>query len=189
MFIILERHYELIFKQANSIYPYETGGLLGGREKIILGVYPVINMAEVSIAHREFAITHFDLEQGQKFFKWYDLEYMGTYHTHPKAPPIPSKADLSHGGHLMIIGLIDRYYPDIRYFSVERGKAKEEDLMLIKYNDLDKYIFTRNKNINELLKTQNHLTSQVVNIIETGGNYQKEPPPEENPDSSFSVLT
>ena len=190
MFIILERHYNLIFKQANQIYPFETGGLLGGKDKIILGVYPIVNMADLSLAHESFGITHFDLEQGQKFFKWYDLEFIGTYHTHPKAPPTPSKQDLKYQGHqLMIIGMVDRYYPDIKVFNIEKGKAVEQDIKLIRDEDLNKYIFTRNKNINELVKTQHKLVDQVTDIIETGGHYSKEPPSEESEDSSFSVLT
>ena len=43
MFIITERQYSIIMKQAQACYPQETGGFLGGRENTILGILPIPN--------------------------------------------------------------------------------------------------------------------------------------------------
>ena len=49
MFIITQHQYNLIMEQAQTAFPTETGGFLGGKAGEILGVLPVTNKGEGDI--------------------------------------------------------------------------------------------------------------------------------------------
>ncbi len=131
MFIITERQYNIIMKQAQACYPQESGGFLGGRENTILGVLPVpnkylYNRTEV------FGITSDDIDRAYKFLVKHNLEYLGVYHSHPKGIPYPSDQDLAHHQkYLFIIGLQDRYNPELYAWRVEGKRVYPEDIKII----------------------------------------------------------
>ena len=130
MFQITERQYKLIMEQAQKCYPQETGGILGGQDNTILGVLPIVN--KVSQDRTEvFGITTDDLDRAFKFLTKHNLQFLGIYHTHPHGVPYPSAQDLAHNQkYLFIIGLQDRYNPELYAWRVEDGKVYSEDIKI-----------------------------------------------------------
>ncbi|PIS28652.1 hypothetical protein COT42_07365 [Candidatus Saganbacteria bacterium CG08_land_8_20_14_0_20_45_16] len=131
MFNITEHQYNIIMQQAQSCYPQETGGILGGRDNTILGVLPISN--KVAQDRTEvFGLTTEDIERAYHFLVKHDLQYLGVYHTHPKGTPIPSAQDLSHNQKfLFIVGLQNRYNPEFYGWRVQDGRVYAENIKII----------------------------------------------------------
>lgn len=131
MFKITERQYHIIMKQAQACYPQETGGFLGGCENTILGVLPIPNKS-LQNQTEVFALTSDDLDLAFRFLVKHKLEFLGIYHSHPRGIPVPSAQDLSHRQkYLFIVGLNDRYNPELYAWRVEDGKVYSEDIKII----------------------------------------------------------
>ncbi|MDR1998299.1 MAG: Mov34/MPN/PAD-1 family protein [Candidatus Margulisbacteria bacterium] len=133
MFIITQHQYDLIMRQAQENYPYETGGILcGSSDGVIKGVMPLYNQAEGD-QHKEFGMTADDTLRGHEFAKKYGLIFFGVYHTHPRGIAYPSDADLNHNQRfLFIISLCDRYNPEFAAYSVLPGKqVLREEIQII----------------------------------------------------------
>jgi proteasome lid subunit RPN8/RPN11 len=131
MFIITERQYNIIMQQAQACYPQETGGFLGGRDNTILGVLPIPNQ-NLGDRTETFALTGNDLDTANRFLLKHQLEFLGIYHTHPKGAPYPSAMDLSHNQkYLFIVGLQDRYNPELYAWRVENGQVYAEDIKIM----------------------------------------------------------
>jgi len=131
MFIITERQYNIIMKQAQACYPQESGGFLGGKENTILGVLPIPNK-NLGDRTETFALTSDDIDLAYRFLVKNRLEYLGVYHSHPRGIPFPSEQDLSHNQkYLFIIGLQDRYNPELYAWRVENGKVYQENIKVI----------------------------------------------------------
>lgn len=131
MFIITERQYNIIMQQAQSCYPQESGGILGGHDNRIQAVLPIANK-NLYDRTQEFALWKEDIERGYVFLEKYNMQYLGIYHTHPKGVPYPSEQDLSHGQkYLFIVGLRDRYNPELRAWRCEGKKVYQEDIKIV----------------------------------------------------------
>ena len=131
MFIITERQYNIIMQQAQACYPQESGGFLGGRENTILGVLPVPNK-NLYDRTETFALSSDDIDTAYRFLVKHKLEYLGVYHSHPRGIPYPSEQDLAHHQkYLFIVGLQDRYNPDLYAWRVENGKVYQEDIKIV----------------------------------------------------------
>lgn len=131
MFIITERQYNIIMQQAQACYPQETGGVLGGRDNTILGVLPIPNKHLYNRTEM-FALSHDDIETAHNFLAKHQLEYLGIYHTHPQGTPYPSEQDLSHQQkYLFIIGLQNRYNPELYAWKVEGGRVWAENIKIM----------------------------------------------------------
>ena len=131
MFIITERQYNIIMKQAQACYPQESGGILGGRENTILAVLPLVNK-NLYDKTQAFQLWQDDLDRGYRFLEKYSMDYLGIYHSHPHGVPYPSEQDLSHHQkHLFIVGLQDRYNPELYAWRVADNKVFAEDIKII----------------------------------------------------------
>lgn len=133
MFIITQHQYEIIMNQVQACYPQETGGFLGGKEDKILGVLPVPN--KVVGGRDEFGLWDEDFSRAHLFFNKHDLRLMGVYHSHPAGIALPSDQDIratlqKNMRFMFIIGLSDRYKPDLRAYSLERG-VKEVPIKVV----------------------------------------------------------
>jgi proteasome lid subunit RPN8/RPN11 len=118
MFIITERQYNIIMQQAQACYPQESGGFLGGRGN--------------TIRTETFALADTDIDTAYRFLIKHKLEYLGVYHSHPRGIPYPSEQDLAHHQkYLFIVGLQDRYNPDLYAWRVENGKVVQEDIKVV----------------------------------------------------------
>ncbi len=123
MFAITRRQYDIIMHQAQACYPQESGGFLGGREGVILGVLPTFNM-HLYDRTNTFAMTTDDFDRAARFFEKYKLDSYGVYHSHPKGIPYPSRQDLAHNQkYHFIVGLADRYNPELYAYEVENGEV------------------------------------------------------------------
>jgi proteasome lid subunit RPN8/RPN11 len=131
MFRITERQYNLILGQAQSCFPQETGGILGGHDNTILGVLPIANKA-TDKPSETFSITSEDVERAYHFLVKNKLEFLGVYHTHPRGVPYPSVQDLAYNQkYLFIIGLRDRYNPEFYAYRIEGKQIISEDIKII----------------------------------------------------------
>ena len=118
-------------RQAQACYPQESGGFLGGRDNTILGVLPVPNK-HLYNRTETFALSDSDIDTAYRFLVKHRLEYLGVYHSHPRGIPYPSAQDLMHHQkYLFIVGLQDRYNPDLYAWRVENGKVSQEDIKIV----------------------------------------------------------
>ena len=131
MFIITERQYNIIMQQAQACYPQESGGVLGGRENKILAVLPIPNK-ELYDRTEQFQMWQDDMDRGYTFLNKHNMDYLGIYHSHPQGIPYPSEQDLKNNQkYLFIIGLKDRYNPELRAWRCEGGNVYPEDIKII----------------------------------------------------------
>lgn len=101
---------------AQSELPHECCGLLAGRlseNAVIEEIYPLVNVAEtpateyLSEAQGMFA-AHRDMRRR-------GLDVLAVYHSHPTAPPVPSKKDRERN-----------YSPEVVNFIISLQKADPE---------------------------------------------------------------
>ncbi|WP_394584191.1 M67 family metallopeptidase [Cytobacillus firmus] len=89
--------------------PYEACGLLSGSKESIKTVWKAINNQRkrnsFEINEAQFTSILYDMEKKKECF-------IGIYHTHPTAPPIPSSDDIRHA------------FPDKVYFIISYAKKK-----------------------------------------------------------------
>ncbi len=131
MFTITRRQFDLIMNQAQAVYPQEAGGILGGREDVILGVLPVPNQYLYDRT-QTFGMTADDVDRGYRFLAKHNLEYYGVYHSHPKGVPYPSQQDLAHNQRYhFIIGLEDRYNPVLMAWEVENEEIVQVPIRIV----------------------------------------------------------
>ena len=131
MFRITEHQYNIIMKQAQACFPQETGGFLGGHGDMILGVLPIPNKV-LGDRTQSFALTGDDIDLAYRFLVKNKLEYLGIYHSHPGGVPIPSAQDLSHKQkYHFIIGLKERYNPELYAWRVENSRLYQEDIKIM----------------------------------------------------------
>ncbi|MFC1496742.1 Mov34/MPN/PAD-1 family protein, partial [Candidatus Margulisiibacteriota bacterium] len=126
MFKITQHQYDIIMHQVQSCYPQETGGFLGGLEDKILGVLPVPNKVVGGEGNDEFGLWDEDFTRAHLFFDKHKLKLLGVYHSHPAGVALPSDQDIKatyqkQMRFMFIVGLADRYNPDLRAFLLYRG--------------------------------------------------------------------
>jgi len=187
VFIITKRQYELIMHQAQACYPQEAGGILGGRENVILGVLPVFNQFLYDRT-KTFGMTADDIDRGYRFLEKYNLEYYGIYHSHPKGIPYPSKEDLSHNQRYhFIISLADRYNPILMAWEVEKGEIIQVPIQIVDESLVEQMCLTPEKpSLSEAAPDEmTKLAGMINDIIEGRIVYQKEAPKWDS--SSFST--
>lgn len=131
MFKITRHQYDLIMHHVQSCYPQEAGGILGGKDGLILGVLPIPNKFLYDRTE-VFAITADDIDRAYAFLAKYNLDYLGVYHSHPKGIPYPSEEDLKHNQlYHFIIGLLDRYNPEFAAYEIVKGKPIRVPIQVI----------------------------------------------------------
>jgi [CysO sulfur-carrier protein]-S-L-cysteine hydrolase len=168
MFTITKRQYDLIMHQAEACYPQESGGILGGREDVILGVLPVFNQYLYDRTG-SFGITADDIDRGYRFLEKNKLDYYGIYHSHPKGVPYPSKQDLSHGQkYHFIIGLANRYDPEFYAWQVEKGGITQVPIRIVDESFVEQmYLTPENPRLTEtaMPDEMKELSKMIDNII------------------------
>ncbi|MDR2431450.1 MAG: M67 family metallopeptidase [Candidatus Margulisbacteria bacterium] len=178
MFVITQHQYDLIMRQAQENYPYETGGILcGSADGIIKGVMPLYNQAGGD-QHKEFGMTSDDVIRGYDFAQKHGLVYFGVYHTHPNGIAYPSDTDLSHNQkYLFIISLRDRYNPEFAAYSVEPGKKViREEIQVINNSGVTVLdIMTGSPRLSDSATTQemDKLHALIDDIIEERAAYPR----------------
>lgn len=178
MFTITQRQYEIIMRQAQENFPYETGGILcGSPDGIIKGVMPLYNLADGD-QRKEFGITAEDIRRGYDFAAKHDLVFFGIYHTHPHGAPYPSDNDLQHNQrYLFIVSLRDRYNPELAAFSVSPTRIPtQEEINVINNNGVTVIDIVTGKpklGDNVTAEEMGKLNIMIENIIEEKQKYPK----------------
>ncbi len=188
MFTITQRQYDLIMKQAQACYPQESGGMLGGKEDVILGVLPVFNQFLYDKT-KTFGMTADDLDRGYRFFEKNKMKFYGIYHSHPKGIPYPSEQDLSHNQkYLFIIGLADRFNPELVAWEMIKGEPVRIPIQVVDEEHVRQMVLTPDKPKlsdaapKDQIKT---LRRMIIEILEGKVDYPKDPPKWDS--SSFST--
>jgi len=189
MFKITQRQYDIIMQQAQTAFPNECGGILGGKENTILGVLPILNK-DWNNPKQTFGLTGEDFERADLFLKKHDLEFLGVYHSHPKGVPFPSEQDLSHNmKHQFIIGLRDRYNPELAAFTIDGNNLIQEPIKVI--DDIGTTVIDvrtghRKLSENAMQDEMDRLSNMIQDIIYHRSRYDKMQPLWD--DSTFSTL-
>jgi proteasome lid subunit RPN8/RPN11 len=95
-FIFTQRHYDIIIKQTLDNLPQESGGFLGGKDNVVMGIMPTHNQHLYNRTDT-FAVTSDDMQRAYEFFAKNGLTYFGLYHSHPKGVAYPSPEDIRTG--------------------------------------------------------------------------------------------
>jgi len=95
-FVFTQRHYDIIVKQAVDNLPQESGGFLGGKDNVVMGILPAHNQYLYNRTDT-FAVTAEDMQRAFDFFAKNGLSYFGLYHSHPKGIAYPSPEDIKTG--------------------------------------------------------------------------------------------
>jgi [CysO sulfur-carrier protein]-S-L-cysteine hydrolase len=179
MFTITKRQYDMIMQQAQACYPQESGGVLGGRENVILGVLPVFNQFLYDRT-KTFGIKSDDVDRAYRFFEKNKMQFYGIYHSHPKGIPYPSKEDLSHGQrYLFIIGLADRYNPDLYAYEVVKGSVVPLPIRIVDEAMVDQMFLSADKHkFSDAASADDrtHLTNLINDMLMGRLQYPKDNP-------------
>jgi len=186
IFVITQRHYDMVIKQAIDCYPEETGGIFGGNGLEILSVFPIFNKG-VDKRNSQFGLSGEDIERGHIFVKKHHMQYLGIYHTHPKGIAYPSDADLSHNQkYLFIISLAEKGKPDFRAYEVHNKQpfnipiyVRPNEGTVVVDTFTGKPIIAANDVRDEFSRLQN----LIGDIVENKARYEKEAP--KGPGHSF----
>ena len=186
MFEITKRHYDIIIKQVQQNFPYESGGFVGGKDNVITAILPSFNQ-DISNKTNVFAITREDIDRAHLFFEKHGLEYYGTYHSHPKGPAIPSEQDLKNiQKQLFIISLMDFDNPDFAAYLVTGvQKAERVPLKVVsnkQYESVDLHSKKKQANGKDTIPKKqlpdyddtDQLSQQVQDIFDSKSNYKKD---------------
>lgn len=94
-FYITQKQFSIISQQIIKNDPNEAGGFLGGKNDTIQAILPVFNQ---SLGNKQttFSITSADIQRAHEFFEKHNLDYFGTYHSHPSGNIQPSPQDMTH---------------------------------------------------------------------------------------------
>ena len=95
-FVFTQRHYDILIKQALDNLPQESGGFLGGKDNVVMGIMPTHNQHLYNRTDT-FAVTSDDMQRAFDFFAKNGLSYFGLYHSHPKGIAYPSPQDIRTG--------------------------------------------------------------------------------------------
>lgn len=113
-----ERFYRAMVAQAQAELPNECCGLLGGT--VVGGVgrvtslYPLVNEAASPI---EYRVNGYELLQKSKLMRQRGEDVLAIYHSHPTAPPVPSRKDLAeayYGSSIYLIISLAGSEPEMR---------------------------------------------------------------------------
>lgn len=193
-FKITQRHYDIIIKQVQDNFPYESGGFVGGNDYFISAIFPTFNK-DHSNKTDVFSISRDDIERAHLFFEKHGLTYYGAYHSHPKGAAIPSEQDLKNiQNYLFIISLRDFDNPDFAAYKVTGiQKADRVPLTILSNSKFDvKDIHGGGKKSPETkfimpdYEDQQLLNNQIHQVFEGDADYKKQI--RTNDDGDFSTL-
>jgi proteasome lid subunit RPN8/RPN11 len=133
-------HAQQIIAHARAEAPLEACGLLGGKERRVLRVYPTTNVLR--------SPTRYEA-QGEEV--WAALEEMAgrgwepdplaIYHSHPRGPETPSETDVAQAYYpdsiYVIVAHLDRPRPSLRGFTIIEGQVNPVALAIVPDREKD----------------------------------------------------
>ena len=124
-----------IADHAETEAPNEACGLLAGVHGHIAAAHPLRNVAAAPDA--QFQVDPEEQLRALKAIDAAELDWLGHYHSHPRAAPIPSARDMrdcADSGLLQLIVSLERAKPQLKLWTVEQRSATPVDL----YYDSDR---------------------------------------------------
>lgn len=174
---IIQRHYDLIVKHALESYPYEGGGFIGGRDDVILGIFPVPNFEKWY--HKDkiaFMWDEITKTQVETVCYRFNLQMIGLYHSHPNGIALPSTQDfLAHKEYNLKICLIAGIeviqnklnvkinafsFPDPSEENFLKRQFNRETLQIIDDYELEEFLKQRELKKEIEMETQKYLYEQ-----------------------------
>jgi len=148
---------------------------LGGKENIILGIFPLPNLSfmyGVGAEKVSFKWADWDISKVYNYFKAHAMDLLGFYHSHASGDlPIPSHLDVLthqkfHLKVMMIISLANLKSTKVAAFS-PLPQLTREKLTVIKDGAIDKYLLELDikKSARQYLEEEEKLEKRVNEII------------------------
>ncbi len=131
--------YQEMVQQARDELPNECCGMLAGRIEsdsagavgYVVRRFPLVNAAASAVAFTSEPESMLAAEKARRREK---LEFLAVYHSHPDAPPIPSRTDLAHNyspDTMNLILSLRNDIPQIKAWWLENDKYRAAELELI----------------------------------------------------------
>ena len=121
-----------IVDQALRERPYETCGLLAGRDGRVERVFPAANKERSPV---RYEIDPKDLIRIFREIDDADLELVGIYHSHTRTDAYPSPTDVRLAYYpeaaYVLISLMDERSPCVRAYSIRDGAIEETPIELV----------------------------------------------------------
>ena len=119
-----------IADHAESEAPNEACGLLAGENKTICRAIPLRNSAATPTKH--FRLEPEEQLKSMKAIDEAGLEWMGIYHSHPRAAPIPSRTDIESALDAKLMHMIislEHARPKLKLWRIDGGSVAPIDLI------------------------------------------------------------
>ena len=140
-----------IERHAEREYPRECCGLLvgrivdEGRTRIIHATYPVANIfSEEAERHHRMAIEPLEYARAERRYAAEGLGVVGSYHSHPEHPAVPSQFDLEHLApwptmSYVVVSVKEGKAVDLRSWELEadRSRFNEEEIARVASEESD----------------------------------------------------
>jgi proteasome lid subunit RPN8/RPN11 len=128
---IKKEHWDEMRINVESCLPNETCGLVAGRERCSVEVFPIANVLQ---SPNRFSL---DPQQQLDAMLWIEekgLELIAIYHSHPAGPSYPSLTDINESAFPGTVYLI--WHPNrrdwlCRGFSIQAGQIQEVRLDIV----------------------------------------------------------
>jgi len=121
---------EEIVERARHDYPYETCGMIGGRDNTAHIVMALPNASPTPRVH--FEIERQSMVDAVMRFHKKGLEVVAIYHSHPDAPAAPSELDIAQAtwpdAVYLIVGLENPQEPDTCAWLIQNGRVQPVEL-------------------------------------------------------------
>jgi len=146
MYIMTVKHFHTIVQHCLDYLPYEAGGFLGGKENVILGIFPLNNFAGFE-GKEKFEIASYMSNSVYEYFSMNKMHVIGFYHSHPdRNLPIPSKQDIlaslvMPGMKLnMIVSINDELDVNVGLFETINHDPIKQVIKVVRDGAIDQYL-------------------------------------------------
>lgn len=146
MYVITLKHFNTIVQHCLDYLPYEAGGFLGGKENVILGIFPLNNFAGFE-GKEKFEVASYMSSSVYEYFSQNKMKVIGFYHSHPdRSLPIPSKQDIhaslaTPGVKLNMIVSIDNLLDvNVGLFETVKDKPVKHAIKVVRDGSIDSYL-------------------------------------------------
>ncbi len=146
MYIITAKHFHTIVQHCLDYLPYEAGGFLGGRENVILGIFPLSNFAGFE-GKEKFEVASYMSSRVYEYFNMNKISVIGFYHSHPDRDfPIPSKQDIlasliAPGVKINLLISINKLLDvNVALFETIKEKPVKQTIKVVRDSAIDQYL-------------------------------------------------
>ena len=125
--------YDIILRAAETVFPEEACGLIGGTEDNgIREIKKVYVLENIDHSNEHFTMAPKDQLAAVKDMRANGLKPLGNFHSHPESPSRPSEEDkrlaYDKNASYLIISLMERENPVLNSFHIEGDISEKETL-------------------------------------------------------------